>query len=394
MFDVLVWILLGISAGCITGLIPGIHPNLLSTILLGLSISHGFDPLLTSVFLICAGITNSFVSFIPSILFGAPESAEALSVLPGHRMLLRGYGYEAIRLTVLGGFYAGLLSLAIFPFYFVFSVVYPSIKIFIPFLLIFVLVWIIITEKSLKNMFISLVIIIFTGIMGIKLIDYDVFFPVFTGFFGLPLLFLSWKNQTALPEIITFEQEKFREWKGVKAGLLSGIISGFLPGVGASQLATIAQELLGEKNERNFLVAIGAITTVDVMLSFFAIYFISNPRSGVAQAIFKLLGNFSEDILLFFIFVSLFTISTSTILTLIFARKLIFVLRNLNYGRLSLFMFCFLLFLVFLLSGIKGLLLCLSCFFLGLIVNILGVKRTSLMGFLIIPTILYYLSLL
>ncbi len=394
MVDLLVWILLGILAGCITGLIPGIHPNLLSTILFSFAISHGFDPLLTSVLLICAGITNSFVSFIPSILFGAPESTNALSVLPGHRMLLRGYGYEAIRLTVLGGFYAGLLSLAIFPFYFVFSTVYYSIKTIIPFLLILVLVWIILTEKTLKNMVISLLIIIFTGIMGIKLIEYDVFFPVFTGFFGLPLLFLSWKKQTTLPEVITFEQEKFREWKGVKAGLLSGIISGFLPGVGASQLATIAQELLGEKNERNFLVAIGAITTVDAILSFFAIYFISNPRSGVAQTIFKLLGNFSEEILLFFVFVSLFAISISTILTLVLSRKIVFLLRNVNYARLSLFMFCFLLLFVFLFSGVKGFLLCLSCFFLGLIVNILGIKRTSLMAFLIIPTILYYFSFL
>src|SRR3989344_2784794 len=94
----------GIIAGCFTGLVPGVHVNLVSIILLGLS---GFfleftEPVVLAVFIISMAVTHTILDAVPTIFLGAPDSDQVLNVLPGHRMLLNGDGYGAVRLTVVG----------------------------------------------------------------------------------------------------------------------------------------------------------------------------------------------------------------------------------------------------------------------------------------------------
>ena len=90
-------IILGCIAGVFTGLIPGIHMNTVSLSLIYLM------PKNTELiyFIIAMSVVHTFVDFIPSILFGAPEAENFLSILPGHKMLLEGKGLEAIKITVL-----------------------------------------------------------------------------------------------------------------------------------------------------------------------------------------------------------------------------------------------------------------------------------------------------
>ncbi len=58
-------------------------------------------------------ITHTFLDFIPSVFLGAPDDDTALSVLPGHRMVLAGRGYEAVKCSVIGSFGAVLCALAL-----------------------------------------------------------------------------------------------------------------------------------------------------------------------------------------------------------------------------------------------------------------------------------------
>ena len=55
------------------------------------------------VFIAALAITHTFVDFIPSIFLGCPDTDTELSVLPGHEMLKKGEGYEAIMRTAYGG---------------------------------------------------------------------------------------------------------------------------------------------------------------------------------------------------------------------------------------------------------------------------------------------------
>ncbi len=388
MIEIFIGIIAGVIAGCISGLIPGAHPNLFASIFL--SYFYGLDPFVFSVFLLSSGITNSFISFIPSIYLGAPESESVLSVLPGHKMLLQGNGHRAIRLTVYGGLIGALIGICILPVLSFLLKWYENIKYLIPFGLIMVSVYMILTERK---KLVALLVFLFSGLMGLYLLKFEMLFPVFTGFFGLPLLFLSWKLGSRIPERINFEE---REERGIITGsvigAIAGIMAGILPGIGSAQSSAIVQEIFKKKGDKIFLISLGSLTTVDIIFSVLAIYLIGNPRSGIAVAIMEKLGFFDFNILLFFILVSLTVIMISSYLTLKLSRIIYFKISQINYKMLSLRIFLILWILVFVISGIGGALSCLAAFFLGLFTNISKVKRTNLMGFLIVPTILFYLG--
>lgn len=383
--------LLGIVAGVLAGLIPGIHPNLFVSFIL--LYFYGFDPFLLSIFLLCSGIANSFSSFIPSIFLGAPESENSLSVLPGHKLLLEGRGYEAVKLSVIGGIIGGIISILLFPVLLLIGIWHSEFKFLIPIGLIAIVIFMIFSEIGWKKKILAIYVFLFSGLLGILFLDFDVLFPVFTGFFGLPLLFLSFIKNVKLPEKISFECENVNSLKSSFIGCIAGVLTGILPGISSAQASMVVQELIGKRKEREFLVSIGSITTVDIIISIFAIYIIGNPRSGIAHGIMSLIGNFSLEILLLFIFLSLFSIFISGYITIKIAKKFVFWVQSIDYSALSRNVFICLLFTVFIFSGVKGFLLCITAFFLGIIVNVAEIKRTHLMGFLILPTIMFYISI-
>ena len=98
--QILLAVLIGCGFGIITGLIPGIHVNLVSMMLISMSgYLLGFtQPIVLGVFIIALAVTHTFLDSIPSIFLGAPDADMALNVLPGHKMLLEGKGYEAVKL--------------------------------------------------------------------------------------------------------------------------------------------------------------------------------------------------------------------------------------------------------------------------------------------------------
>ena len=117
-YDIILAILIGCLAGTITGLIPGIHVNLISMLLISVSgYLLGFtNPMVLAVFIIAMAITHTFLDSIPSIFLGAPDADMALGVLPGHRLLMEGKGYEAVKLTVIGSLLALIVTLLLIPF--------------------------------------------------------------------------------------------------------------------------------------------------------------------------------------------------------------------------------------------------------------------------------------
>jgi putative membrane protein len=109
--------LAGTFMGTFTGLVPGIHVNnvafLVATAqvplvafldgLLGpMSPTNADLVIILSAAVISAVIAHTFLNFIPSVFLGAPEGETALSVLPGHRMLMSGRGLEAVAISAKG----------------------------------------------------------------------------------------------------------------------------------------------------------------------------------------------------------------------------------------------------------------------------------------------------
>jgi len=128
LLAVILFTLLGCMAGIVTGLVPGIHVNNVAALTLA------FQSALLSlamwafgwagpsaqqlIIIVCSlvignAITHTFLDFIPSVFLGAPDGDTALTLLPGHRMMLAGRGYEAVKCSVIGSFGAVIGALAL-----------------------------------------------------------------------------------------------------------------------------------------------------------------------------------------------------------------------------------------------------------------------------------------
>jgi putative membrane protein len=107
-------LLLGVGLGSLTGLIPGFHVNNVALILLAVSpalLALGI-PLSAVAGIICStGVVHTFLNYIPSALIGAPDGDTALSLLPGHRMLLSGNAAKGVAWSARGSQLGLLLSL-------------------------------------------------------------------------------------------------------------------------------------------------------------------------------------------------------------------------------------------------------------------------------------------
>ena len=99
--------------------------------------------LLVVIFIIAMSITHTFLDSIPGIYLGAPDEAMALSILPGHKMLLKGEGHNALKLTVIGSFFSLVLCLLLSPFLIkIVTFAYPIVKNYIGQILIVVITYI------------------------------------------------------------------------------------------------------------------------------------------------------------------------------------------------------------------------------------------------------------
>ncbi len=102
LIQILLAIFVGILFGTLTGLIPGIHINLVGIFLVSLSATLllKLNPIYLIIFITAMAITHTFIDFIPAIFLGCPDGETELSVLPGHELLKQGKGYEAVLLSV------------------------------------------------------------------------------------------------------------------------------------------------------------------------------------------------------------------------------------------------------------------------------------------------------
>ena len=119
LLEIIIALIIGVSAGTLTGLFPGLHVNLVSVFLLSISptLLKITSPISLVVFIVAMAITHSFLDFIPSIFLGAPDEDSFLSILPGHELLKKGRGYEAVILALFGSLTALPIILLFIPLF-------------------------------------------------------------------------------------------------------------------------------------------------------------------------------------------------------------------------------------------------------------------------------------
>ena len=104
----------GVFMGSLTGIIPGFHVNNVALILLALSpslLALGIPLSAVAGIIVSTGTVHTFLNYIPSALMGAPDADQALSLLPGHRMLLSGNAARGVAWSARGSQLGLFLSL-------------------------------------------------------------------------------------------------------------------------------------------------------------------------------------------------------------------------------------------------------------------------------------------
>ncbi|HDD46155.1 MAG TPA: hypothetical protein ENG42_01655 [Candidatus Aenigmarchaeota archaeon] len=398
MFDIILFCILGIVIGILTGLTPGLHPNTIFIIILSIPwLASSLAPLNFFVFIVSLSIANTFFDFIPSIFFGAPEEDTVMGILPGHKMLIEGKGYEALFLSVVGGFFVTIFMILILPLIlFIMPVLYPLISKYMAAILIFISLLMIVSEKKKIT---ALAIFMLAGIFGMFILSnfpqHISIFPALTGLFGISTLIIGIMGTRGNRKIKSqsIRMDKDVEWKkGTITGLLGGIFSGIFPGVGISQSGVIAAQVF-RSNLKDFIVAIGGINTSNIIVAFIIYFSLGKIRSGSVWALTQALPNFTHLHILLLIAVSLFTASLSAILTLNIGRHIIGKISHINYEMLTKIVIFFLLLLVFLWSGIIGVAICLVSTLIGILTVLVNVRRACMMAYLLVPTILYFTNL-
>jgi putative membrane protein len=399
MLQLLIALLLGILAGTITGLIPGIHTNLIALILISSSafILSFLSPIALIILITSMAITHTFVDFIPAIFLGAPDEDTALSIMPGHDLLIKGRGYEAILLTLIGSTIAIILLIPITP---IFLIIIPKIYPFINRMMAWILIWtsIFLVSKEKNSKLWAILIFFMSGFLGLATLNLPVeqpLLPLLTGLFGSSTLIYSISKKTKIPEqkigkLIIQRKELLKPT--IATALVSPIAS-FLPGLGASQAAIIGSEIFPRQHkldQKQFLILLGSINTLVMATSFTTLYLISKARTGTASAIQQITQITLSDLIAILITI-LIASAIAIIITIQISKYLAKHLPKINYTKVSLATLTLLTLITFLFSGPLGIAILATATLLGLTCIYSGIRRGFLMGALLIPTIIFYL---
>lgn len=394
MFEFIAALLLGILAGTFTGLIPGIHINLVVIFLLSLAIISNLPITILLVFITAMAITHTFLNFIPSIFLGAPDEDTGLGILPGHELLIKGKGHHAVKLTLLGSTIAIFSLIIIIPIFFIIMPkIFPFLQRMMGFLLIWASIFLVYSEKQAKTK--AILIFGLAGFLGLATLNLDIkqpLLPLLTGLFGTSTIIHSIKSKTIIPEQ-TIEKLNINKRELIRptiATILVSPICSFFPGLGSSQAAIIGSEITGKLSREQFLILLGSINTLVMAISFTTLFLFQKSRTGAAFAISQI-----TQLSMTHLWIILLTVFLSAIiatpLTLIISRTISKHIHKIPYTTISTTILIFLIIIITYFSGILGLITLTVATLLGLTAIEFRTRRSFLMGALLIPTIIFYL---
>lgn len=437
--------ILGVATGILTGLLPGLHVNNIALILLSISpaiivllqplesagITTTFVLILIAVFIISVSISHTFHDTIPTTFLGAPDEDTALSVLPAHSLLLEGNGYEAVYLSAMGSLGAIFTSLALlYPIrYLIGNPIhgYETLQEIMFYVLLCITILMIGTEKAripenstkkllptFTGMGFALFVFILSGIFGIIILEMTVespiglnspvLFPALSGLFGLPTLLTSLATKPSIPKQIIKEPTLDKKAKkdstlSIITGSFAGLLVSIIPGITSATGTILAMNARGESNSRQTIVTLSAVNTACAFFVVAVLFIILRSRSGATLAVMDLIAikEWTTIIMpnnLIYLLIALLLggtlsfFSTATVGKL-FAR----FFHKIPYQKVVLATIILIIILVFLFTGLLGVLILFVATFIGLLTVQWGVRRSHAMGVLLLPIMLFFFQM-
>ncbi len=399
MFTILlIAVMLGVMAGIVTGLIPGIHINMVSVLLVTVAPLLRLHTIILplGVFIIAMGVTHTFLDVIPGVFLGAPDADAAEGVLPGHRLLLRGHAYDAVKLTVIGSLLCLLLSVATIPILvFGIAAAYSFLVPHMGLILLAMSCFIVLRDPTRR--WASLLIFLISGVLGLLVLNVldlsQPLFPLLSGLFGVSILLVSLADKVTIPKQYYYPWlriEKGKVSKGVASGFFAGLLTSFFPGLGAAQGALIAQQFVRKMGDRGFLIIVGGISTANFTLSLATLLAIEKARNGAIVALMELLElTFLGGIV--FLCAALAAGGAATFLALWVSKIFSRMIAKVHYPTIAICIVILLVIMTFVFSHWTGLLVLFTATSIGVLCAKLRVSKSIQMGCLLVPVTLYFL---
>jgi putative membrane protein len=297
------------------------------------------------------------------------------------------------------GCLAGLVLSAalLIPFLAVMSPAYELIQPHMHWLLIFVILVMIILERSLAKAVWAVGIFLMSGLLGLLTLDTNfmvgdaALMPLLSGLFGVSVLLPSIASGGTLPEQQVDDEpiEMRSKVKSICAGTAAGAITGIIPSVGPSQGTVMALLVTGSRGTDEFLVAVSGVNTSRALFSFVALYAIGRARSGAAVAVEKIM-EIGETNLATLVGVALLAGGIAAILHLRFGKLYARCMDRVPYRTICSAVLIFIVALTVQLSGLAGALVLATATAIGILAAATKVKRTHVMGVIMLPCILYF----
>ncbi|MFA4983150.1 MAG: tripartite tricarboxylate transporter permease [Candidatus Micrarchaeia archaeon] len=376
----------GMLLGIFSGLMPGIHSNTVASVISEMPIAPEM-----ALYLIVALLAAHLVfQFIPSIFLSIPDDTVVASVLPGHRMALEGRGREALTVCVFSLAVAAFASALLLPLALIFvPAIYSFIEPHVAPILVVASAFLLASEKKAGKIAIASFVFLLSGALGIASLRgaiNDPLFPSFCGLFAASGILLSFTSQQKLPEQ-KGEKTRLDFLPYVAAGIIFGGLSDLLPGIAApAQIAVFASALFSMDDARKFLALVSSIAVSHMVFAFGALVSIGKAREG-ALAIANQLKPIVPGDLPVLLGIFLLSLGICALLAMFLSRH-VKVFSEIDMKALNLGILGYLVVMVGIISGAGGLLLFATSTAVGLLPPLLGVRRTHVMGLIIVPSIL------
>ncbi len=254
----------GAILGIISGLVPGLHPNLFG----------GFLSLESVIIML---VFYRFFSYLREIFFMVPAESNVLSLHPIYRLYKKGLGYKALLLGSTGVLISILLSILILPLlaYLIPKIYMISLAVGIPFLIVS-LAYIVITEKHKLN---AVLIILISGILGFFSLKVENgIIPLLSGLFSVPIL-ISKENPRVKQRLI--KKIKIKK-KNLLLGFISSIFLIITPTIGPAQSAIFTRGIISGED---FIFMMGIVDGLDIVLSVIMLLTVGKTRIGALNEI-------------------------------------------------------------------------------------------------------------
>ncbi|MBI5635608.1 tripartite tricarboxylate transporter permease [Candidatus Micrarchaeota archaeon] len=369
-----------------TGLIPFFHTNLA----IELFKPSGF------FFVTVASLSFSHLVFesIPSIFLFTPTDSQPISAIPAQSLARQGKALYSLKLVLAALFASALFSILLLPF---FSILLPpifnAVRPFTGIALIAVIAAVFFQEWKSNSLLKFAALFSLSGLLGKIVFDTPLsnpLFPLLTGLFAVPVLLESIFSSHNQKPAAKDQDDSFPKisFPLIFAGVLLGALSGLLPALSPSMIASVAY-LFFSSQPATFLTLSTSIICSKLFYDFFYSIFLHKARSAPA-ALLAGANLTSRDFLLLEV-TAVAAIAASALLLLLSARKLLLFFNRIGEKVFSASILALILFWLYYSQGAPGLFALTACALVGLLPGQYGVKKSACTGALILPTIAYFI---